>query len=273
MDAVATEMPWRLEDIDLSRIERNLVRDDETLFYLLCSASFIESGSDLYTRNLVNYYQDDQDVAGWLGQHWEQEELQHGRALRAYIEHVWPEFDWQAAFGSFFDEYSRRCTLEEFEPTRALELAARCVVEMGTATLYRSLAEYAAEPVLREITTNIRTDEVRHYKYFYLYFNRYNTLEGNGRVKVLGALVRRLLEIRNDDAECAIRHVLNHRHPEHANDKAWIERINADARRLVQRNVSADMSVKMFLKPLNLPARVLNGIEPPLARMVHYALR
>lgn len=273
MDAVATAMPWRLEDIDLSRIDPGLVKQDETLFFLLCSASFIESGSDLYTRNLVDYYRDDQDVADWLGLHWEPEELQHGRALRAYIEHVWPDFDWESAFNSFFGEYSQRCTLEEFEPTKALELAARCVVEMGTATLYRSLAEYSPEPVLRELTTHIRTDEVRHYKYFYLYFNRYNTLEGNGRMKVLGALVRRLLEIRNDDAECAIRHVLNHRDPAHANDKATIDRINADARRLVQRNVSADMSVKMFLKPLNLPPRMQNGIEVPLTRMVHYALR
>lgn len=266
-------MPWRLEDIDLDRIDRQRVRDDDTLFCLLCSASFVESGSDLYARNLVGYYHDDGDVADWLGQHWEPEELQHGRALRAYIGHVWPEFDWQAAFDDFFREYSRSCTLEEFESTKALELAARCVVEMGTATLYRSLTDYAPEPVLREITTHIRTDEIRHYKYFYQYFIRYNTLEGNGRIKVLGALVRRLLEIRNDDVECSVRHVLNHRYPERARDKAWVDRVNSDARRLVKRNVSADMSVKMFLKPLNLPPRVLHGIEPPLARMVHYALR
>jgi len=273
VDAVATAMPWRLEDIDLSRIDPSLVESDEALFFLLCSASFIESGSDLYTRNLIEYYQDDPDVAGWLGSRWEPEELQHGRALRAYIEHVWPDFDWQSAFDSFFSEYSQRCTLEEFEPTKALELAARCVVEMGTASLYRSLAAYAPEPVLREITTHIRTDEVRHYKYFYLYFNRYNAQEGNGRMKVLRALVRRLLEIRNDDAECSIRHVFNHRHPGQANDKAAIDRIHAACRRLVQRNVSPDMSVKMFLKPLNLPPRMQHGLEAPLTRMVHYALR
>ncbi|MDX3906616.1 MAG: ferritin-like domain-containing protein [Pigmentiphaga sp.] len=273
MDAVVTALPWRLEDIDFSRVDASRVKDDEPLFFLLCSASFVESGSDLYTRNLVDYYRDDQDVAGWLGLHWEPEELQHGRALRAYIEHVWPDFDWESAFNSFFDEYSQRCTLEEFEPTRALELAARCVVEMGTATLYRSLAEYAPDPVLRELTTHIRTDEVRHYKYFYLYFNRYNSLEGNGRMKVLAALVRRLLEIRNDDAVCAIRHVVNHRYPERANDQAYADRINAAARKLIQRNVSADMSVKMFLKPLNLPARMQSGIEVPLTRMLHFALR
>ncbi|WP_124079757.1 ferritin-like domain-containing protein [Pigmentiphaga humi] len=266
-------MPWRLEEIDLERVAPGQVRDDKTLFFLLCSASFIESGSDLYTRNLVTYYRDDSDVADWLGRHWEPEELQHGRALRAYIERVWPEFRWQEAFDSFFADYSQRCTLEEFEPTRALELAARCVVEMGTATLYRSLAAYAPEPVLREIATHIRTDEVRHYKHFYQYFNLYNGREGNGRMKVLGALVRRLLEIRNDDSECAIRHVLNHRDPARANDRDEIVRITHDAQRLVRRNLSADMSVKMFLKPLNLPPRLQGGIETPLARMVDYAMR
>ena len=55
------------------------------------------------------------EVAEWLQQHWEPEELQHGRALRRYVEAVWPEFDWPAAYDSFFAEYSRLCTTEELE--------------------------------------------------------------------------------------------------------------------------------------------------------------
>ncbi len=46
-------MPWRIEDIDLSRIDREAAAADEDLLLLLCASSFIESGSDLYTANSV----------------------------------------------------------------------------------------------------------------------------------------------------------------------------------------------------------------------------
>ncbi|RAC79140.1 ferritin-like domain-containing protein, partial [Burkholderia multivorans] len=36
-------MPWRIEDIDLSRIDRQRAAANEDLLLLLCAASFIES--------------------------------------------------------------------------------------------------------------------------------------------------------------------------------------------------------------------------------------
>lgn len=89
---------WTIDDIDLSRIDRERVRQDEDLFYLVACASFVESGSDLYTHNLVEFYKGDAEVETWLREQWEPEELQHGAALRAYVEHVWPEFDWPRAY-------------------------------------------------------------------------------------------------------------------------------------------------------------------------------
>ncbi len=271
MSTANTALPWSLQHIDFDRIIPERVRDDETLFFVLCSASFVESGSDVYTRNLVSYYHDDPDLSRWLNEHWEPEELQHGRALRAYVERIWPEFDWSSAFHHFFEEYSKRCTVAEFEATQALELAARCVVEMGTATLYRSLARYASEPILHEIAEHIRSDEIRHYKYFYQYFLQYNQREGNNRLIVLGALVRRLLEIRNDDSECAVRHVMAFRDPSRAHDKQCLQDINAQTRHLIRRNVSADMSVKMFIKPLNLSPGLSTAMQYPLRKVVQYA--
>src|SRR5260364_113697 len=138
-------LPWRIEEIDFDRIDLRRATANEDLLLLVCAASFTESGSDLYTRNLVDYFNDDPEVSRWLAAHWECEELQHGRALKTYIHHVCPGFDWD----------------------RALEMAARCVVETGTATLYRAIHAWADEPVLKEITDHIRSDEVRHYKYFY----------------------------------------------------------------------------------------------------------
>ena len=83
---------WRLDDIDFSRLDHARIADNEALFYLLISASFVESGSDLYTRNLVDHYAGHPAIADWLRDHWEHEELQHGRAFAAYVQAAWPEF-------------------------------------------------------------------------------------------------------------------------------------------------------------------------------------
>jgi len=267
----ATALPWSVATLPFDRIDHARVRDNEDLFFVLAGASFVESGSDIYTHNLVEYF-GESPVAQWLAQHWEPEELQHGRALRAYIEQVWPEFEWDEAYSRFLAEYSTYCAVEQLEPTPALELAARCVVETATATLYRSLQDYASEPVLKELAGRIRSDEVRHYKYFHRYFNEYNLSEGNGRWKILEALARRVAEVRREDADCALRHVFEWRYPGRSTDSAQFHRISALARGLVMRNASAEMMVKMLLKPLALPARVQGCVQMPLARVVQHYL-
>jgi hypothetical protein len=265
-----TVLPWRIEDIDLSRIDRSRAAVNEDLLLLLCAASFIESGSDLYTSNLSAFFDGDPEVSGWLNQHWEHEELQHGRALKAYVNYVWPEFDWDLAFEHFFDEYSKTCSLEEFEKTRALEMVARCVVETGTATLYRAINECSDEPVLKQITDNIRSDEVRHYKYFFRFFKKYNQIEGNGRLAVLGALMRRVMEIKNEDSEIALRHVFAVRYPAQVRNSAYMREKVARVNTLVRRHMSADMCVKMLLKPLDLPAKIQPGVHYPLAKITQH---
>jgi rubrerythrin len=267
-----TQLPWRFEEIDFKSIERARIADNEELYFLLCASSFIESGSDLYTRNLATYFSGNRDVTDWLTQHWEAEEMQHGRALRAYIHAVWPQFDWEQGFARFFEEYSQSCSVDQFEKTHALEMAARCVVETGTATLYRAISECTDEPVLKMLTERIRADEVRHYKYFFKYFKLYNEVEDNGRFKVLGALVRRLLEIKNDDAEIALRHVYREIYPDALGDTARLHDISNRVGRMVRRNLSADMCIKMLLKPLELSPRIQPGIHYPLAKLTQHVL-
>jgi hypothetical protein len=263
-------MPWRIEDIDLTRIDRQKAVANEDLLLLLCAASFIESGTDLYTSNLSQFFNDDPKVSAWLNNEWEPEEMQHGRALKTYIAYVWPEYDWDTAFRNFMDEYSLTCSVEDFEKTRALEMVARCVVETGTATLYRAIGECSDEPVLKQITDNIRTDEVRHYKHFFKYFKKYNKIEGNGRLAVLGALMRRVMEIKNEDSEIALRHVFAIRYPERVRDQAYNRERAARINALVRRNLSADMCVKMLLKPLDLPAKIQPGVHYPLAKITQH---
>ncbi|WP_029045842.1 ferritin [Cupriavidus sp. amp6] len=264
----AAARPWSVSDINFQAIESERVRSDRDLFYLLVSASFIESGSDTYAGNLATYYARVPDAAGWLSEHWEAEELQHGLALRRYIEQVWPEFDWEAGYARFFDEYSETCSIDQFEPTEALEMAARCVVETGTAAYYRALEQASDEPVLRDLARRIANDEVRHYKHFYQFYNRFAGSERLGRMRVFRALARRLLEIKNEDAAIALRNVLRmERGVEEIPDQE-VKALNSRVSALIRKNLPIKMTVKMLLRPLHLHSGVERAVRKPLVAVV-----
>ncbi len=259
-----TELPWSMDAIRYCDIACDAIEDDTLLFQIVASASFIEITSDLYTGNLVEYFRDDPELVEWLVRHWEPEELQHGAALKRYVETTWPDFDWRRAYTGFFAEYSRCCSLENLAPTRALEMVARCVVETGTASFYRMLAEAAPEPILRQIAGNIAADEVRHYKNFYYFFRRYRAAEHPGRAAVLKTLWDRAQEVDTEDAYIAFKHVFHVSNPEAVFQPADYETFRNGVRRLGREYFPYGMAMKMFLKPLDL-APVIGRVVLPSA--------
>jgi hypothetical protein len=261
---------WSFDEILHEGAGTSRIHDNEHILYILVAASFVEMASHKYACNLCCYFQDDQEVCGWLENNWEPEEINHGRAIRSYVEHVWPDFDWQRAYADFLEEYSQLCTLDELESPRALEMAARCVVEMGTSTYYGAIREFVDDPALKRIATLIRADEVRHYKHFYRFFLKYNAVEGNGRMQVLGALCRRLWEIRSSDANCAVWHVFKVIHPgQPRNGSAFHREIGLIAE-IIRRNYPTTTAIKMFLKPLHLPPLVQRVILPPVSQAARH---
>jgi hypothetical protein len=251
---------WELEDLALDRIDAPAVGGDWLAFKIVAGASFIETGSDLYARNLRQLYADDAEFSRWIGHSWEPEELRHGAALRAYVERVWPRFDWQRRFASFLAEYSRTCTIPDLEPTRAQELAARCIVEMGTSAYYRTIHDYAREPVLRELAGLIYADEVRHYKMFYRHFARYQRRESRSRLSVGRTLVRRLLATRSEDGLIAYRHVWDFApNPQGESFEASYRAFVGDVTALLRRHAPAEMLTRMILKPLALPSPIVEA--------------
>ncbi|PUA19411.1 ferritin-like domain-containing protein [Glaciimonas sp. PCH181] len=260
---------WTIADLAFSTIDIEKTRSDENLFYLAACASFVESGSDLYTQNLIAYYGDDPEIADWLTHHWEVEELQHGNALQAYIAHVWPEFNWTLAYNDFLEEYSKYCKVELLEPSKALEMVARCVVETGTATFYQALARSTDEPVMRDLASRIANDEVNHYKHFFRYFRRLRQKEGLSRRHIFGALSRRTLEMKTEDTACALRHVLKFRSPELADDPVRIKEISTMMNATVRTNLRADMTIKMMMRPLDLPPVIQTIVAYPVTQIMN----
>ncbi len=257
-------LPWSMDAIPYRDIAGDAIEDDELLFQIVASASFVEITSDLYTKNLIEYFRDDPELVEWLAHHWEPEELQHGAALKRYVETAWPDFDWQRAYENFFAEYSRCCSLENLAPTRALEMVARCVVETGTASFYRMLADAAPEPVLREIATNIAADEVRHYKNFYYFFRRYRDTESPGRTAVLRTLWDRAQEVDAEDVYIAFKHVFLASKPDAEFHSVDYEAFRNGVRRIGRDYFPYDMALKMFLKPLGLAPVIGRMVIPPV---------
>jgi len=256
---------WRWQDIDFSRIETAKVKYDELLFYMLTASSFVEIAADVYTRNLIEHYAGDPNVAVWLSGTWEKEEIQHGQALRAYVAHVWPEFDWGKAYAGFFAEYSAVCTLEELEPGKAREMAARCVVEMGTSTFYTMLNAYSQEPILKQLTRYIKQDEVAHYRNFRHFYRHFNTLEKNGRLRLITTLFKRFMEAEDEDGLISFKHVYTTLHPDTAFDPVQYRRfVNQSTRLIAKPHYPYKMAVRMLLNLLDLHQWIRNLLEPLL---------
>lgn len=266
------QQPWCIDDVAFESIATARIHDDEQLFFLLASASFVEITSDLYTDNLVRYFDGDSEVQQWLKQHWEPEEIQHGVALRRYVATVWPEFDWAGAYQAFLTEYSSYCTVEALGPTPALEMAARCVVETGTSAFYTTLQHLSPEPVLAHLAGLIRNDEVRHYKHFYRYFLSYCDSQATSRYAVLKTLWSRIAEIDEEDARCAFRHTFEVRHSDRQCRESDYLAFRRNFNICAKRHFPFDMAVRMCVKPLRLNRSVQRAALPLLATGARHLL-
>jgi hypothetical protein len=253
---------WSIDDIPYDTLDGASVRDDRRLFDIVASASFIEITSDLYTENLVEFFKSDGEVADWLARHWQREELQHGAALRKYVETAWPDFDWPAGYRLFLADYGPICTVARLAGTRALEMASRCVIETGTASFYRALSELSPEPVLKRLAGEISADEVRHYKHFHRYFLRFSEHERPSRLAVLRTLLNRAAEVETEDTFYAYKAVFCVRNPasefERSDYNAWRDGVV----RLMRNHFPHSMAVKMLLKPLGLNPLVGRAMLP-----------
>jgi len=258
----AGEASWSVDDIPYQALAYDRIRDDQRLFHIVASASFIEITSDLYTKNLVEFFHHDGEVVGWLKSNWEKEELQHGAALKRYVQTAWPDFDWETAYRSFLAEYSLCCTVDQLASTKALEMAARCVVETGTATFYRMLSEVSREPVLKRLAAEISADEVRHYKHFYRYFLRYRAVEQPSRFAILRTLLNRAAEVEAEDAFYAFKAVFGVCNPHTEFQSSDYAAYRDDAVQLTKRHFPHAMAVKMLLKPLDLNPMVGRAMLP-----------
>lgn len=239
---------------------------------MVTTASLLESTTHLYSRNLAEHFAAEPELAGWVRNGWEPEELQHGRALREYTLTAWPDFDWEAAYAGFLEDFRAVSKPEALLPTMSLELVSRCVVEMGTAGYYTALSRASPDPVLAAVTHHIYEDEVGHYKQFYRHFLRLRGVEGVTRTQVAKALWHRLTMMRDEDTYLALKHVRAQQFPGAGYGPGVHRDVVKRCRRLAARHFPHQMAVKMLLKPLDLRPAVEHGVERVVETVARHAI-
>jgi rubrerythrin len=265
--ADAPRVRWSLDSIDWQALRHDAVVGNEAIFYMIAAASFVEATTDLYTRNLIDYFADDEEITEWLETHWLPEELQHGQALRRYVQLAWPDFDWDSVYTKFVPEFAAQCADDGVEPTRIREMASRCVVEMGTSGYYRTLSRMTDDPVLTTLAQRIADDEINHYKHFYRYLRKYQALDGQHRVAIGRALWNRLRMIDGADSRIAMQHIYRERHPGKPFDARIYRELRRGSRSLIQAHFPHRMCVQMLLKPLGLGPRAHRVALPVIEAM------
>lgn len=188
---------WTLDDIPWERFDRRKL--DPEIVCIVKAASLVEHNGAAYAHHLGRIFADDppfQETA----RRWGEEEIQHGSALARWASLADPDFDFARAFARFqagfqvdFDSARSR------RGSRAGEMVARCIVEVGTSAYYTALREAAAEPVLQEICRHIAADELRHYRLFYKNLDRCLAKERIGRLARLRIALGRVAEAQDDE--------------------------------------------------------------------------
>jgi rubrerythrin len=189
-----TDIPW-------DRFEPGKV--DPELLKIIKAASLVEYNARDYAQYLCNVFDDDpafQEEA----RAWAHEEVQHGGALGRWCEHADPDWDHTQHFERFVAGFRPDVDASQsIRGSRAGELVARCMVEVGTSSYYGSLGAATDEPVLKEICKRIAGDELRHYKMFYANMKRYLEVEHPSKLQRFRVAIGRVLETEDDELSYA----------------------------------------------------------------------
>jgi hypothetical protein len=188
---------WTLADIPWDRFDRDKL--DPELVRIVKAASLVEQNGAAYARHLCLIFADDPEFQK-TARRWGDEEVQHGLALGRWAALADPSFDFDAAVARFRAGYQMDFdTGRSRRGSRAGEMVARCIVEIGTSSYYTALREAAEEPVLKEICRHIAADELRHYRLFYKNLDRYLAREKIGRLGRLRIALGRVAESEDDE--------------------------------------------------------------------------
>jgi hypothetical protein len=238
---------WTLDDVPWDRFDPAKI--DSELVPIVKAASLVEHNGQAYAHHLCRVFADDPEFRQ-TARRWGEEEVQHGRALARWAALADPAFDFDAAFARFREGFRVNFDSDRSRRgSRAGEMVARCVVEIGTSSYYTAMRDAAEEPVLREICRRIAADELRHYRLFYKNLDRYLALDRIGRLGRLRVALGRVAESEDDELAYAY-YAANE--AERPNDRRHYNRAYASRAYALYRPHHVERGVAMLLKAAGL---------------------
>ncbi len=192
---------WTLDDVPWDAFDPSRVDPDH--LKLGKAAAMVEFNAADYVSYLENVFRED-PVFLAAARAWGVEETQHGEALGRWAMMADPDFDFDARFKRFREGFRPDTEASEsIRGSRAGELVARCMVEVGTSSYYGALGDATQEPVFKFICRKIAADELRHYKLFYDHLKRYLDIEGLGTLGRVRVAMGRITETEDDELSYA----------------------------------------------------------------------
>lgn len=247
---------WTAKDIPWERFDPEKV--DPEILKVVKAAAMVERNAADYGAYLANVFTDDPTFAR-AAHGWALEEVQHGEVLGRWASLADPAFDFEARFEAFRQGYQIPVeSRDSVRGSRAGELVARCIVEVGTSSYYTALGEASREPVLKAICEQIAADEFRHYRMFHAYLKRYLDRESPSRWMQVKIAIQRIAE--SDDDELAYAYYAANGDGEAYERRRFAAAYAARAYRLYKPSV-VDRGVGMCLEAVGLNGQGL------LARM------
>ena len=144
---------------------RALIRFNAALFHAIAAASFLEAAAHAEAGRLP-LAATDANLSDWIDGVWRRERNARACELRAYIEAVWPEFDWIGAFEGFSRARAESPPRAVGRTTPALLCLERCALEAQAAVFYRAIGNCADDPALRELARSAAADHFRCFGFF-----------------------------------------------------------------------------------------------------------
>ena len=241
---------WTLDDVPWDQFDRSRVNPHH--LELAKAAAMVEFNSADYVAYLENVFDGD-DTFLPEARRWGDEERQHGEALSRWAKLVDPDFDFDKRFQDFLDGFKIEIDVDEsIRGSRAGEMVARCMVEVGTSSYYTALGDATDEPAFKFICRKIAADELRHYKLFYDNLKRYLEKDRINRLSRVRVALGRITETENDELACAYWAANNNGEPYDldVNSRAYMSRAMA-----YYRDPHLDRALAMIFKECGLKPR------------------
>ena len=180
-----------------------MTRHNGVVFYGLAAASFLETAIPLHALALQRVFAAEGDLQRWVDERWWPRKYAHGREARAYIERIWPEFDWVTAYAEFYEAYRPLACGNCAARTPAEEALVRSVAAAQASAFYRCLGTAADDPELRRTLHRIAADESEHFTAFRAFFARFRRGQRPGLFATYRTIVGCARRARDFDVQVA----------------------------------------------------------------------